>query len=103
MGHSSDIDGPDSNEVFGNPPPLPVGGFGGRPGPEAPRQVVGVALVGFDARPFEDALAQDARNNLLSAALAAALGLAGFVSLFWMHNNRRWRRIVRDQQTMTTF
>ena len=102
MGHSPDSDGSGPDEVFGNPPPPPppLGGFGGRPGPEAPRQVVGVALVGFDARPFEDALAQDARNNLLSAALAAALGLAGFVSLFWMHNNRRWRRIVRDQQTM---
>lgn len=102
MGHSPGIDRPDSNDLFDNPPPPPParGGFGGRPAPEAPRQVVGVALVGFDARPFEDALAQDARNNLLSAALAAALGLAGFVSLFWMHNNRRWRRIVRDQQTM---
>ena len=57
-------------------------------------------MVCFDARPFEDALAQDTRNNLLSAALAAALGLAGFVSLFWMHNTRRWRRILRDQQAM---
>lgn len=101
MGHLSDIDGPDASDMPDNPPPPPGrGGFGGRPGPEAPRQVVGVALVGFDARPFEDALAQDARNNLLSAALAAALGLAAFVSLFWMHNNRRWRRIVRDQQVM---
>ena len=104
MGHLSDIDGPDGSDAGdmpGNPPPPPGRrGFGGRPGPEAPRQVVGVALVGFDARPFEDALAQDARNNLLSAALAAALGLAAFVSLFWMHNNRRWRRIVRDQQVM---
>lgn len=73
----------------------------GRAGPgDAPRQVVGVALVGFDAQPFEDALAQDARTNLLSAALAAALGLAGFVMLFWAHNNRRWRRILRDQQVM---
>lgn len=107
MGRMMGIDGPESaggpydRDLFGNPPPPPVrGGFGARPGPEAPRQVVGVALVGFDARPFEDALAQDARNNLLSAALAAALGLAAFVSLFWMHNNRRWRRIVRDQQVM---
>ena len=90
---------PDPRDAFGDAPP-PRGGFGGRPGPEAPRQVVGVALVGFDARPFEDALAQDARNNLLSAALAAALGLAGFVSLFWVHNNRRWQRILRDQQAM---
>ena len=80
--------------------PSPRGSLAGRPGPDAPRQVVGVALVGFDARPFEDALAQDARNNLLSAALAAAMGLAGFVSLFWMHNTRRWRRILRDQQAM---
>ena len=96
-----DPDEADSHGMFNSPPPPPRGSFGGRPGPEAPRQVVGVALVGFDARPFEEALAQDARNNMLSAALAAALGLAGFVSLFWMHNTRRWRRILRDQQVMS--
>ena len=89
----------DPRDAFSNGLP-PRGPHAGRPGPEVPRQVVGVALVGFDARPFEDALAQDARTNLLSAALAAALGLAGFVSLFWMHNTRRWRRILRDQQAM---
>lgn len=90
---------PDPRDVFPDPPP-PRGPYAGRPGPEAPRQVVGVALIGFYARPFEDALARDARTNLLSAALAAALGLAAFVSLFWMHNSRRLRRILRDQQAM---
>lgn len=94
--------GPDELDPNDAPPdgPPPRGPLAGRPGPEVPRQVVGVAMVGFDARPFEEALAQDARNNLLSAALAAALGLVGFVSLFWMHNSRRWRRILRDQQAM---
>ena len=99
MGMMGGPDEPDPRDAFPDGPP-PRGPLAGRPGPEAPRQVVGVALVGFDARPFEDALAQDARNNLLSAALAAAIGLAGFISLFWMHNTRRWRRIVRDQQAM---
>ena len=99
MGMMGGPDEPDPRDAFPDGPP-PRGPLAGRPGPEAPRQVVGVALVGFDARPFEDALAQDARTNLLSAALAAALGLAGFVSLFWMHNSRRWRRILRDQQAM---
>lgn len=90
---------PDPRDAFVDGPPS-RGSHAGRPGPEVPRQVVGVALVGFDARPFENALAQDARTNMLSAALAAALGLAGFVSLFWMHNTRRWRRMLRDQQVM---
>ncbi|MTJ91853.1 MAG: hypothetical protein F8N36_03165 [Desulfovibrio sp.] len=99
MGMMGGPDEPDPRDAFPDGPP-PRGPLAGRPGPEAPRQVVGVALVGFDARPFEDALAQDSRNNLLSAALAAAIGLAGFISLFWMHNTRRWRRILRDQQAM---
>ena len=102
MGMMGMMGGPDEPELRDALPdgPPPRGPLAGRPGPDAPRQVVGVAMVGFDARPFEDALAQDTRNNLLSAALAAALGLAGFVSLFWMHNTRRWRRILRDQQAM---
>ena len=99
LGMMGGPDEPGPREAFSDGPP-PRGPHAGRPGPEAPRQVVGVALIGFDARPLEDALAQDARTNLLSAALAAALGLAAFVSLFWMHNSRRWRRILRDQQAM---
>lgn len=99
LGMTGGPDEPDPRDDFPDGPP-PRGPHAGRPGPEAPRQVVGVALIGFDARPFEDALAQDARTNLLSAALAAALGLAAFVSLFWMHNSRRLRRILRDQQAM---
>ena len=99
LGMMGGPDEPDPRDAFPDAPP-PRGPHAGRPGPEAPRQVVGVALIGFDARPLEEALAQDARTNLLSAALAAALGLAAFVSLFWMHNSRRWRRILRDQQAM---
>lgn len=99
LGMTGGPDEPDPRDAFPDGPP-PHGPHAGRPGPEVPRQVVGVALIGFDARPFEDALAQDARTNLLSAALAAALGLAAFVSLFWMHNSRRLRRILRDQQAM---
>lgn len=71
----------------------------GASGPAA-RQAVGVALVAFDARPFEEALRQDARNNLLSAALAAALALAGFISLSWVQQYRRWRRMLRDERTI---
>lgn len=99
LGMRGGPDGPDLRDGFPDGPP-PHGPHAGRPGPEVSRQVVGVALIGFDARPFEDSLAQDARTNLLSAALAAALGLAAFVSLFWMHNSRRLRRILRDQQAM---
>ncbi|MBQ9407093.1 MAG: hypothetical protein IJU37_10225 [Desulfovibrio sp.] len=64
------------------------------------RQVVGVALVGFDARPFEEALRRDVRNNLLCAALAVTLAFGGFVSLSWVQQYRRWRRMLRDERAI---
>ena len=64
------------------------------------RQAVGVALVGFDARPFEEALRRDMRNNLLSALLAVVLALAGFISLSWIQQYRRWRRMLRDERAI---
>ena len=65
----------------------------------AARPVVGVALVAFDAGPYEDALKRDVRNNLLWAALAAVLALAGVVSLSWVQHYRRWRRMLRTEVT----
>ena len=100
-----------------------MGGFppGGRPGgggveaaggasawtpaplkPGQPRQQQGVVVVGLDLKPFEAALAADLRYNVISALLVAALGLAGFVSLFWAHNYRRSRRMLRDSRAMAS-
>lgn len=60
----------------------------------------GIVFVGLDRQPFEKALAQDFKNSVFSAILVAAMGLAGVISLFWAHNYRRSRRMLRDSQAM---
>ncbi len=78
------------------------GGAEGQWQPGQVRQPMGVVVIGLDLKPFEAALAADLRHNLTSAALLAALGLAGFVSLFWAHNYRRSRRMLRDSRAMAS-
>ena len=91
------------------PPPPHAGMWGdGNPWPSAqlhpgqPRQPQGVVVVGLDLKPFEAALAADLRYNAMSAALVAALGLAGFVSLFWAQNYRHSRKMLRDSRAMAS-
>lgn len=67
---------------------------------EAPPVLPDTVFVGLDRQPFEDALAQDFKNSVFSAGLVAAMGLAGVISLFWAHNYRRSRRMLRDSQAM---
>lgn len=83
-------------------PGVMPGGAEGQWQQEQVRQPMGVVLIGLDLKPFEAALAADLRHNLTSAALLAALGLAGFVSLFWAHNYRRSRRMLRDSRAMAS-
>lgn len=66
----------------------------------APPVLPDTVFVGLDRQPFEDALAQDFKNSVFSAGLVAAMGLAGVISLFWAHNYRRSRRMLRDSQAM---
>ncbi len=80
---------------------MPGGGRGQWQQDQA-RQPMGVVVIGLDLKPLEVALAADLRHNLTSAALLAALGLAGFVSLFWAHNYRRSRRMLRDSRAMAS-
>lgn len=82
------------------PPGVMPGGVEGQW--QQTRQPMGVVVIGLDLKPFEAALAADLRHNLTSAALLAALGLAGFVSLFWAHNYRRSRRMLRDSRAMAS-
>lgn len=70
--------------------------------PGQSRQPQGVVVVGLDLKPFEAALAADLRYNAMSAALVAALGLAGFVSLFWAQNYRHSRKMLRDSRAMAS-
>ena len=60
-----------------------------------------IVFVGLDRQPIEQALAQDFKNNVVSASLVAAMGLAGVISLFWAHGYRRSRRMLRDSQAMS--
>lgn len=62
----------------------------------------GIVFVGLDEQPFAEALAKDFRNNVLAAVLIAALGFAGFISLFWAHNYRRSRRLLKDSRAMAS-
>jgi two-component system sensor histidine kinase HydH len=57
-------------------------------------------FLGLDRRPFAEALAVDRWNNLLAASIVAAFGLAGFVSLFWAHSYKRFRRKLKDSQAL---
>lgn len=61
-----------------------------------------ILVVALDERPFRNTYRADSRNTLLSAALVAALGLGGFISLFWAHNYRRSRRMLLDVQAMSS-
>lgn len=75
-------------------------GMGPRDLDDAPPVLPDTVFVGLDRQPFEDALAQDFKNSVFSAGLVAAMGLAGVISLFWAHNYRRSRRMLRDSQAM---
>jgi two-component system sensor histidine kinase HydH len=61
-----------------------------------------IVLVGLDQAPFEQALADDFRNNALSAVIMGAMGLAGFLCLFWAHNYQRSRRLLKDSRALAS-
>ncbi len=55
-----------------------------------------IIIVGLDVSPFEKAIAGDIRQTVLLSIVLLLLGLAGFVSLFWMHSYRAARRSLAD-------
>ncbi|MDR0362725.1 MAG: PAS domain-containing protein [Planctomycetota bacterium] len=57
-------------------------------------------LVGLDQRPFQEALARDFQNTVVSALVVAALGMGGFISMFWAHSYQRSRRLLMDAQVL---
>ncbi|MDR2489573.1 MAG: histidine kinase [Desulfovibrio sp.] len=61
-----------------------------------------IVFVGLDRQPFEEALDENFRTNILTAVLIAFIGLAGFVSLFWAHNYRQSRRMLRNSLAMSS-
>jgi two-component system sensor histidine kinase HydH len=55
-----------------------------------------VMLVGLDPEPFEDGLKEDIRNTVIISGVLVILGLAGFISMFWMQSYRSTKRSLQD-------
>lgn len=77
-------------------------GGGSRVRNNAEEQQENFVLVAFDQKPFRDALKEDFHNTLLSACMAAALGLGGFMCIFWAHNYRRSKQQLMDVQALAS-
>ena len=57
---------------------------------------VQVILVGLDPKPFEDARKEDIRNTVIISGVLVILGLAGFISMFWMQSYRSAKKSLQD-------
>jgi two-component system sensor histidine kinase HydH len=55
-----------------------------------------IMMVGLDPRPFVDARQEDVRNTVIISGVLVILGMAGFISLFWLQNYRSARRSLQD-------
>lgn len=55
-----------------------------------------IILVGLDPKPFEDARKEDIRNTMIISGILVVLGLAGFISMFWMQSFRTAKRSLQD-------
>jgi two-component system sensor histidine kinase HydH len=55
-----------------------------------------IILVGLDPKPFEDARREDIRNTLIISGVLVILGLAGFISMFWMQSYRSTKKSLQD-------
>ncbi|MBU4597643.1 MAG: PAS domain-containing protein [Desulfarculus sp.] len=55
-----------------------------------------IILVGLDSQPFEEGRREDIRNTVIIAGVLILLGLAGFVSMFWMQGYRLAKKSLQD-------
>lgn len=55
-----------------------------------------IILVGLDPKPFEDGRKEDILNTMIISAVLVILGLAGFISMFWMQSYRSAKRSLQD-------
>lgn len=55
-----------------------------------------VILIGLDPRPFENAAREDIRNTVVISGVLIVLGMAGFISLFWLQSYRTTQRSLQD-------
>lgn len=59
-------------------------------------------FIGMDISPFEAAMEEDFRHNLVMAAIIFSLGLAGVISLFWAQNYTRSRKLLEDTRKLAS-
>jgi len=55
-----------------------------------------IMLVGLDPKPFEEARKEDIRNTMIISGVLFVLGLAGFISMFWMQSYRSAKKSLQD-------
>jgi len=60
-----------------------------------------IILVGLDPKPFEDASREDIRNTLIISGVLVILGLAGFISMFWMQSYHSAKKSLQDTSAIT--
>ena len=58
-------------------------------------------LVGLDSKPFEEAHKEDIRNTMIIFGVLIVLGLAGFISMFWLQSYRSTKRSLQDTNAIT--
>ncbi len=61
-----------------------------------------VIVIGMDVRPFEEAMAKDIRNSLITAGVIFLLAVAGVVSLFWAQNYMHSRKQLQDIRALAS-
>jgi two-component system, NtrC family, sensor histidine kinase HydH len=55
-----------------------------------------VIVVGLDPGPYEMARGTDIRNTMIISVVLIILGVAGFVSMYWMQNYRAAQKALQD-------
>ena len=59
-------------------------------------------FIGMNIQPFEEAIEEDLRHNIVMALIVFVIGMAGIVSLFWARNYSRSRQLLFDTQTFAS-
>jgi two-component system sensor histidine kinase HydH len=55
-----------------------------------------IILVGLDPQPFEEGRKEDIRNTAIISGVLILLGIAGFISMFWMQGYRSAKKSLQD-------
>lgn len=59
-------------------------------------------IIGMDATPFEEAMAEDMRNTLILLAVISLLSVTGVVTLFWAQSLIKSRKLLQDIRVMAS-